>query len=66
MYSSGHHGTLNPAVIANKEVQMVHGKINKDDEASRHSTSNAKKGSQTLKTSDNFSKKKIREPLSGE
>ena len=25
VYSSGHQGTFNPAVIANKEVHMVHG-----------------------------------------
>ena len=56
MYSSGHHGTFNPAVITNKEVHMVHGNIhvNKDDKAS-HTTSNAKKRS--LKISDYFSKK---------
>ena len=54
MYSSGHHETFNPAVITNKEVHMVHGNTNKNDEAS-HTTSNAKKRS--LKISDYFSKK---------
>ena len=42
VYSSGHQGTFNPAVITNKEVHMVHGNINTNDETS-HTTSNAKK-----------------------
>ena len=53
VYSSGHQGTFNPAVITNKEVQMVHGNINTNDETS-HTTGNAKKRS--LKISDYFSK----------
>ena len=28
VYSSGHQGTFDPAVITNKEVHMVHGNIN--------------------------------------
>ena len=32
VYSSGHQGTFNPAVITNKEVHMVHGNINTNDE----------------------------------
>ena len=40
VYSSGHQGTFNPAVITNKEVHMVHGNINTNDETS-HTTSNA-------------------------
>ena len=55
VYSSGHYGTINPAVITNKEVHMVHGNINNDDDAS-HTFTNAKKKS--LKISDYFSKKK--------
>ena len=54
VYSFGHQGTFNPAVITNKEVHMVHGNINTNDETS-HTTSNAKKRS--LKISDYFSKK---------
>ena len=53
MYSSGHQGTFNAAFIANKEVHMVHGNINTNDETSP-ATSNAKKRS--LKISDYFSK----------
>ena len=49
VYSSGHQGTFNLAVIANKELHMVHGNINTNDETS-HTTSNAKKRS--LKISD--------------
>ncbi|CAH3133315.1 unnamed protein product [Porites lobata] len=37
VYSSGHQGTFNPAVITNKEVHMVHGNINTNDETS-HTT----------------------------
>lgn len=59
--SSGHHGIFNPAVIMNKEVNMVHN-INRDDKAS-HSTSNAKRIFLTI--SDYFSTK-IGQPLSGE
>ena len=44
VYSSGHQGTFNPAGITNKEVHMVHGNINTNDETS-HTTSNAKKRS---------------------
>ena len=62
MNSPGHHGTSNPAIIASKQVHMVHGKINKDNKAS-HTTSNAKKRS--LKISDYFSEKNGK-PLSGE
>ena len=42
VYSPGHQGTFNPAVITNKEfeVHMVHGNINTNDETS-HTTSNA-------------------------
>ena len=50
------------SVITNKEVHMVHGNINKDDEAS-HTTSNAKKKS--LKISDYFSKQDGKPSLSG-
>ena len=53
VYSSGHQGTFNPAVITNKEVHMVHGHINTNDETS-HTTSNVKKRS--LEISDYFSK----------
>ena len=53
VYSSGHQGTFNPAVITNKEVHMVRGNINKNDKTS-HTTSNAKKIS--LKIYDYFSK----------
>ena len=28
VYSSGHQGTFNPAIITNKEVHMIHGNIN--------------------------------------
>ena len=38
VYSSGHQGTFNPALITNKEVHMVHGNINTNDETS-HNTS---------------------------
>ena len=40
VYSSGHQGTFNPAVIMNEEVHMVHGNIHTNDETS-HTTSNA-------------------------
>ena len=63
VYSSGHQGTFNPAVITNKEVHMVHGNINTDDETS-HTTSNAKKRS--LKISDYFCKQNGKPSLSGE
>ena len=63
VYSSGHQGTFNPAVITNtEEVHMVHGNINTNDETS-HTTSNAKKRS--FKISDYFSKKKGKPSLSG-
>ena len=42
VYSSGHQGTFNPTVMTNKEVHMVHGNINTNDETS-HTASNAKK-----------------------
>ena len=42
MYISGHQATFNPAVITNKEVHMVHGNINTNDETS-HTTSNGEK-----------------------
>ena len=61
--SSGHQGTFNPAVITNKEVHMVHGNINTNDETS-HTTSNAKKRS--LKISDYFSKQNGKPSLSSE
>ena len=48
MYSSGHRGTFNLAVVTNKEVHMVPGNINKDDEASQ-TTSNAKKKNKTFR-----------------
>jgi len=65
VYSSGHQGTFNPAVITNKEVHMVHGNIhvNTNDKTS-HNTSNAKKRS--LKISDYFSKQNGKLSLSGE
>ena len=63
MYSSGHQGTFNLAVITNKEVHNVHGNINKNDETS-HTTSNAKKSS--LKIFDYFSKQNGKPFLSGE
>ena len=62
-YSSGHQGTFNLAVITNKELHMVHGNINTNDETS-HTTSNAKKRS--LKISDYFSKQNRKPSLSGE
>ena len=61
--SSGHQGTFNPAVITNKEVHMVHGHINTNDETS-HTTSNVKKRS--LEISDYFSKQNRKPSLSGE
>ena len=30
MYSYGHHGLFNPAVIANKEAHMIYGCMNKE------------------------------------
>ena len=33
MYSCGHPGKFNPAVITNKEAHMVHGNMNKDARA---------------------------------
>ena len=30
MYSYGHYGLFNPAVITNKEVQMIYGIMNKE------------------------------------
>ena len=54
VYSSGHQGTFNPAVIKNKEVHMV-SNINMHDKTS-YTTSNAKKRS--LRISDYFSKQK--------
>ena len=63
VYSSGHQGTFNPAVIMNKEVHMVHGNINTNDETS-HTTSNAK--TRSLKISDYFSKQNGKPSLSGE
>ena len=59
----GHQGTFNPVVITNKEVHMVHGNINTNDETS-HTTSNAKKRS--LKIPDYFSKQNGKPSLSGE
>ena len=64
MYSSGHQGTFNPAVITNKEVHMVHGSMNTNDETS-HTTSNSKKRS-LKKNSDYFSKQNGKPSLSGE
>ena len=63
VYSSGHQGTFNPAVITNKEVHMVPCNINTNDETS-HTTSNAKKRS--LKISDYFSKQNGKPSFSGE
>ena len=34
VYSSGHQGTFNSAVITNKEVHMVHSNINMNNETS--------------------------------
>ena len=63
VYSSGHQGTFNPAVITNKEVHIVHGHINTNDETS-HTTSNVKKRS--LEISDYVSKQNGKPSLSGE
>ena len=30
MYSYGHHGLFNPAVIMNKEAHMIYGSMNKE------------------------------------
>ena len=30
MYSYGHHGLFNPAVIKNKEAHMIYGSVNKE------------------------------------
>ena len=30
MYSYGHHGLFNPAVVMNKEAQMIYGSMNKE------------------------------------
>ena len=30
MYSYGHPGSFNPAVITNKEAHMIHGNVNKE------------------------------------
>ena len=62
MYISGHQATFNPAVITNKEVHMVHGNINTNDDTS-HATSNAKKRSLIA---DYFSKQNGKHSLSGE
>ena len=56
-------GLFNPAIITNKEVHMVHGNINTNNQTS-HTTSNAKKRS--LKISDYFSKQNGKPSLSGE
>ena len=63
VYSSGHQGTINLAVMTNKEVHIVHGNINTNDETT-HTTGNAKKRS--LKISDYFSKQNGKPSLSGE
>ena len=54
VYSCGHPGTFNPAVITNKEAHMVYGNMNKYGEAS-HTASAGKKRS-CHKISDYFSK----------
>ena len=54
MYSCGHPGTFNPAVITNKEAHMVYGNMNKDAGAS-HAASGGKKRC-SPKISDYFSK----------
>ena len=52
MYSCGHPGTFNPAVITNKEAHMVYGNMNKYGE---HTAGAGKKRS-SHKISDYFSK----------
>ena len=53
MYSCGHPGTFNPAVITNKEAHMVYGNMNKDAVVSRAAVSGKKRSSP--KISDYFS-----------
>jgi len=54
VYSCGHPGTFNPAVITNKEAHMVYGNMNKDAVA-LHAAAGGKKRS-SPKISDYFSK----------
>ena len=54
MYSTGHPGTFNPAVITNKEAHMVYGNINTDAGASLAAAGRKKRFSP--KISDYFSK----------
>ena len=54
MYSCGHPGTFNPAVITNKEALIAHCNMNKDTGAS-HAAAGGKKRS-SPKISDYFSK----------
>ena len=65
MYSSGHQGTFNPAVITNKEVHMVHGNINTNDETS-HTMPLVMQRRDLFKISDYFSKQNGKPSLSGE
>ena len=64
MYSSGHQGTFNPAVITNKEVSAHGTRQHKYNNETSHTTSNTKKRS--LKISDYFSKQNGKPSLSGE
>ena len=63
--SSGHQGTFNPAVITNKEVHMVHGNINTNDETSR-TMPLVMQRRDLFKISDYFSKQNGKPSLSGE
>lgn len=62
VYSCGHPGTFNPAVITNKEAHLVYGNMNKDGEPSH--TAGAGKKRSSHKISDYFSKNE--KPFSGE
>ena len=56
MYSYGHPGTFNPAVITNKEAHKVYGNMNKDAGASHAAACGKKRFSPKTLISDYFSK----------
>ena len=62
MYSCGHPGAFNPAVITNKEAHMVFGNMNKDAGISNAAAGGKKRSSPEI---SNYFSKRGQPPFSG-
>ena len=57
MYSYGHHGLFNPAVITNKEAHIIYGSMNKEAVSAQATDFDKKQGKKKRsKISDSFPK----------